>query len=161
MMNYKLNYSLILIVIGLKCVFAQSFNQDKTALGNFMKRMYTNTKFEGVKVIDDYDLQYFISTITLEKSKYSSTSSMNRVAQVKAQSQANTFFNGSEITSDLIIKTTETGKKAENSQTTIETIEVIKENAHGFTQGLELLTNFENEDGTKMVFIFFRELKPK
>ena len=41
----------------------------------------------------------------------------------------------------------------------VETIESIKENASGFTQGLELLTNFDNADGTRMVFIYYREMK--
>lgn len=54
--------------------------------------MYNAKPFEGVKVIDDYDHQYFISVISLETDKYSNPSIMNRVAQVKSQSQANVFL---------------------------------------------------------------------
>ena len=36
---------------------AQSFNEDKTAFSNFLKRMYTAKPFEGVKIVDDYDPQ--------------------------------------------------------------------------------------------------------
>lgn len=148
-----------LFILSFYQLNAQSFNEDKTALANFVKRMYNNTKFEGVKVIDDYDHKYFISELSLEKAKYNSPSTMNRIAQVKAQSQANLFFNGSSISSDLIIKTSERKDTGTTTNTTIETIETIRENSAGFTQGLELLTNFDNDDGTRMVFVFFRELK--
>ena len=138
---------------------AQSFNEDKTTFANFIKRMYTASTFEGVKVVDDYDHKYLISVLSLEKAKYASNpSAMDRVAQVKAQSQANTFLNGATISSDLIIKTTEK-KSKDSTSVLVETIESIKQNAMGFTRGLELLTNFENADGTRKVYVFMRELK--
>jgi len=137
---------------------AQSFNDDKTAFTNFLKRMYTATPFEGVKIVDDYDHQYLVSVISLDKAKYTNPSDMNRVAQVKAQSQANTFLNGASITMDMVIKTTETTSK-DSTSTLVETVESIKQNSMGFTQGLELLTNFENADSKRMVFIYYREIK--
>jgi hypothetical protein len=84
---------------------------------------------------------------------------MNRVAQVKAQSQANTFLNGANISMDIIITTKETKDSANNTTTIVESIERIKQNSLGFSQGLELLTNFENADNRKMIFIFIREIK--
>lgn len=138
--------------------YSQSINDDKISLTNFIKRMYNSTPFEGVKVIDDYDHQYFISVLSLEKSKYPNEAMMNRVAQVKGQSQANIFFNGSTISSDLVIKTTE-NKSTDKPSTAIETIESIKENAMGFVKSMELLTNFDNPDGKRMVFIFYKEMK--
>jgi hypothetical protein len=136
---------------------AQSFNEDKTAFSNFLKRMYISTPFEGVKVVDDYNHQYLVSVISLDKAKYSNPSIMDRVAQVKAQSQANTFLNGASISMEMVIKTTEQSTKGV-SNTLVETIESIKQNSTGFTQGLELLTNFENSDSKRMVFIYTREL---
>ncbi len=158
----KLIYCGATFCLLLICVIAnaQSFNSDKTSLASFVKRMYSAKPFEGVKVVDDYDHKYFISVISLEKAKYTSESTMNRVAQVKAQSQANTFFNGSIVTLDLVIKTTEK-KDKEGSGSITESIETIKENASGFTQGLELLNNFENADATRMVFIYYREIVNK
>ena len=136
---------------------AQSFNEDKTAFSNFMKRMYTANPFEGVKIVDDNNNQFIISVISLDKAKYSDPSVMNRIAQVKAQSQANTFLNGATISMDMVIKTSE--KTTSNSNTTlVETIESIKQNSSGFTQGLELLTNFDNADGKKLVLIYMREI---
>jgi 6-pyruvoyl-tetrahydropterin synthase len=136
---------------------AQSFNENKTAFANFIKRMYTATPFEGVKIIDDYDHQYLVSVVSLEPAKYTNQSIMNRVAQVKAQSQANTFINGASITMDFVIKTSE---KTHNDTTTtiIETLESIKQNSLGFTKGLELLNNFNNQDLSRMVYVYYREL---
>jgi len=137
---------------------AQSFNDDKTAFSNFLKRMYTASPFEGVKIVDDYDSEYLISVISLEKDKYTDPSVMNRVAQVKAQSQASTFLNGATISMDMVITTSEKTSK-DSTITLVEIIESIKQNSIGFTQGLELLTNFENPDSTRMVWIYYREIK--
>jgi hypothetical protein len=153
----KNNLTVILLFIVFSS-FSQSINDDKTSLTNFIKRMYNSAPFEGVKVIDDYDHQYFISVLSLEKSKYSNEAMMIRVAQVKGQSQANIFFNGSTISSDLVIKTTE-NKSTDNSSTAVETIESFKENAMGFVKSMELLTNFDNPDGKRMVFIFYKLMK--
>ncbi len=149
---------IFLICIGGN-ISAQSYNDDKTAMANYLKRMYNATPFEGVKVLESAEGNFFISVISLEKAKYTSQSTMMRVAQTKAQSQANTFFNGSTISSDFIIKTTEEKQKdATNSKTTIETIEAIRENSIGFVKSMELLTNFDIEDGKRMVFVFYKEI---
>ena len=150
---------ILFTIINVNWASAQSFNEDKTAFSNFIKRMYTSSPFEGVKIVDDYSNQYLISVISLDKAKYTDPSTMNRVAQVKAQSQANTFINGASISMDMVIKTTETTDSTSNTNTIVETVESIKQNSSGFTQGLELLTNFDNSDGKRMVFIYMRELK--
>jgi hypothetical protein len=137
--------------------FGQSFNEDKTAFTNFVKRMYMSTPFDGVKIIDDYDHQYMISVIGMDKAKYTDPSIMNRVAQVKAQSQVNTFLNGASIDMSLVVRTTETTEENKTKVTT-ESIEQIKQNSMGFSQGMELLSNFENADGKKMVYIYMREI---
>jgi 6-pyruvoyl-tetrahydropterin synthase len=138
---------------------AQSYNDDKTAFTNFLKRMYTVTPFEGVKIVDDYDHQYLISVISLDKAKYTTESIMFRVAQVKAQSQASSFLNGSTISMDMVIRTAETKDSTQNSKTITESVETIRENSTGFTQGMELLTNFDNSDNLRKVFIYCREIK--
>lgn len=156
----KNNLAVVLLLFIAFSSYSQSINDDKTSLTNFIKRMYNSAPFEGVKVIDDYDHQYFISVLSLEKGKYPNEAMMNRVAQVKGQSQANIFFNGSTISSDLVIKTTE-NKSADKPSTAVETIESIKENAMGFVKSMELLTNFDNPDGKRMVFIFYKEMNKK
>jgi hypothetical protein len=153
----KIKVSIFLLFIAISG-YSQSINDDKTSVTNFIKRMYNSAPFEGVKVIDDYDHQYFISVLSLEKGKYPNESMMNRVAQVKGQSQANIFFNGSTISSDVVIKTTE-NKSTDKPSTAVETIESIKENAMGFVKSMELLANFDNPDAKRMVFIFYKLMK--
>ncbi len=147
------------INISISC-HSQGYNEEKTSMTNFLKRMYVAAPFEGVKVVEDYNTKYFISVVSLEKAKYTSQSIMMRVAQVKGQSQANTFFNGSTISSDFIIRTTEEKHKgATESKSTLETIETIKENSFGFVRAMELLTNFEIDEGKRVLFIYFKDLK--
>ena len=133
---------------------AQGYNTEKTDLTNFLVRMYENAPFEGVRAVDDYEQQYLISVLTLEKAKYPNESAMFRVAGVKAMSQASRFFNGSSITSDLIIRTSE---KSDGTGDT-EMIETINEKSVGFVKSLELLTNFDIENG-RMVFIYFTPIR--
>ena len=58
----------------------------------------------------------------------------------------------------MVITTTET-KDSTSTKSTVEMIESIRENSVGFVQGMELLTNFDTEEGTRMVFIYYREMK--
>lgn len=153
------NILVITIILTSSFSFSQSFNEDKTSLTNFIKRMYNSTPFEGVRVIDDYDHQYLVSVISIEKAKYTSESTMNRVAQVKAQSQASTFLNGATISMDMLITTNETKDSTNSIKTITETVEQIKQNSVGFSKGLELLTNFDKSNGLIMLFIYIRELK--
>jgi len=148
----------LVILVSIKS-YGQGFSDEKVSLTNFIKRMYTAKPFEGVKIVDDYDHQYLISVISLEKAKYTSESIMNRVAQVKAQSQASTFLNGATISMDMVITTKEFKDSTNNVKTIVETVEQIKQNSVGFSQGLELLTNFDNTDNLRMVFIYIREMK--
>tara|TARA_B110000091_G_C13731469_1_gene439249 strand:+ start:747 stop:1265 length:519 start_codon:yes stop_codon:yes gene_type:complete len=150
---------LLLLFVGFTfSSFGQGFNDDKTAFSNFLKRMYNSSPFEGVKLVEDYDNEYIISVLSLEKGT-KSFSILSRVAQVKAQRQVSTFFNGSTVTAEFIIKTTEEKADSSEVQTTVETIEKIKENSVGFVNGLELLTNFDIEEGKRMLFIYIKKIE--
>jgi hypothetical protein len=63
---------LLLACFLLQClgVGAQSIGQEHQNLAAFLKRMYLAAPFEGVKIVEDYDNQYLISVIALEKAKY-------------------------------------------------------------------------------------------
>lgn len=145
--------SMILLLSGLPAK-AQNYNAERTALTNFLIRMYNSAPFEGVKVVDDYDNTYLLSVLSLDKSKYPNESAMNRVASVKAMSQASRFFNGSNITSEMIIRTSE---KSDGSGDT-EIIENIKENSIGYVKQLEMLTNFPAREDNWQVFMFFKKM---
>ena len=133
--------------------FSQNYNQERTALTNFLIRMYENSPFDGVRAVEDYENAYLMSVVKLDKTKYKNDSDLNRVASVKAMSQASRFFNGSNISSDLIIRT------SENEEHVLETeiIENIREHSSGYVKQLEQLTNFPSSDN-KVVFIFLTPL---
>ena len=135
-------------------IFSQSYNQDKVALTNFLIRMYENTPFEGVKAVNDYDNAYLMSVVKLDKGKYKSESALNRVASVKAMSQASQFFHGSNITEELIIKTTDKADGTSDS----EIIENIRQNSVGYVKQLEQLTNFPTPDDFQ-VYIFITPIE--
>ena len=137
--------------------FAQDYSADKTTLANFLKRMYNQTQFEGVKIVEDYDNQYFISVLSLDKSKYKTNNAMMRVAQVKALRQASEYVNGGKITSDLVIRTTEVKDSIGSTTVSEETIEKI--HSVGFVQGIELLINFVSADNSQEVFIYIRKIE--
>ena len=129
---------------------AQAYNAERIELANFLTRMYKSAPFEGVKVIEDYNDHYLMSTVVLDPAKYNNNlSAINRVASVKSMSQASRFFNGSDISTDMIIRTCQ--KSA--GDTDVEVLETIKENSVGYVQALEQLTNFKNQEGW-MVYIF-------
>ena len=148
----KLLISSILLIITL-ISYAQNYNSDRVTFTNFLVRMYNNAPFEGVRIVDDYDNTYLISVVTLDKAKYKTDAVVNRVASVKAMANASRYFNGSNITSDIIIHTTEkTGGKSDT-----EIIESIREHSVGYVKALEQLTNFTREDGMQ-VFVFIKKI---
>lgn len=148
----KRHLSIILLFVALG-VNAQSYNSDRVSFTNFLVRMYKNAPFEGVRAVNDYDNAYLISVLALDKSKYKTESVLNRVASVKAMAQASRYFNGSSITSDMVIRTTE----KEGGKTDTEIIENINEHSIGYVKALEQLTNFTRSDGLQ-VFIFIKQL---
>lgn len=135
----------IKILLGLTALLAicspsssQNYNREKQSWVNYIIRMYNNAPFEGVKAVDDATSQYLIVVLSLDPTKYGNNeSTMGRVAAVKAQSQASRFFNGSDVTTDIIIKTSE-----EEEDASTEIIESIKEHSAGMVKSLELLTTF-------------------
>lgn len=155
-----MNFSKVAILVLLICLSntlaAQSYNEDKTSFVNFVKRMYTSSPFEGVKIVEGYDKNVMISVVAIEATKYPSESIRNRVAQVKAQEKASTFVNGAEISLDVIISTKETTDGNNQVTKVTESMERIRQSSTGFSQGLELLTTFESNDKTKIVYIFGR-----
>jgi hypothetical protein len=153
---------LFLFVVLLFCdvnVFAQGYSEEQVSLANFLRRMYNQTKFEGVKIVEDYDNRYLISILGLEKSLYKKQSDMFRVANVKAMRQASEYVNGATVVSDLIIRTTETkDSTGAKSKVSVETIEKVR--SVGFVKSMELLINFTPaDDDTQMVFIYSRKIE--
>ena len=147
-------FFLLMFVLLPILMVAQNFNADKTALTNFLIRMYKHAPYD-VKVVNDYSDNYLVSAVVLDPAKYGGNeSTMLRVASVKAMSQASRYFNGSSITADLLITTKEDAEGNANT----EIIEKIKENTVGYVNQLEHLSNFTNDDG-KQVFLYVKQIK--
>ena len=144
---------LLALILMPSVFFAQGFNADKTALTNFLIRMYKHAPFD-VKVVNDYSDNYLVSAVVLDPAKYGGNeSTMLRVASVKAMSQASRYFNGSSITADLLITTKEDAEGNANT----EILEKIKENSIGYVNQLEHLSNFTNDEG-KQVFLYMKQI---
>ena len=147
-------FCFLLLILMPTAFYSQSFNADKTALTNFLIRMYKHAPFD-VKVVKDYNDNYLVSAIVLDPAKYGGNeSTMQRVASVKAMSQASRYFNGSQISMDLIITTTEQSDGEVNT----EVIEKIKENSIGYVNQLEHLSYFDNDSGQK-VFLYVKQME--
>ena len=78
---------------------------------------------------------------------------MDKVAQIKSNQQANAIFNGSTISSDIIISTEQNGKGITTSS-----LEVIREQTMGFVKGLIALMKFDHNG--KKVFVYYQAINP-
>lgn len=154
--------NICLLLLLIVCQFAassQSYNQEKTALTQFIIRMYKVAPFTGVKVFRDYEHHYLISLVKLPAAGYSSESVMDRVAEVKARAQVSQFINGSHISYDAVISLpAEDGSASKAPKSDIN--ELIKESSIGYVDAVEQIATFIDEKETdKKVFIFLRELE--
>lgn len=138
-------------------VFSQSYNQEQTALKNFLVRMYKSAPFEGVKVVSDYENDYLLSVVTLKKSANTSESTTNRIAQVKSSRQVSQYINGiTFIDSQTIIYTNPNQKEEKPIE---EMTDMIKENSIGFTKAMEILTVISDEQ--KLCYMFIKKIDQK
>ena len=92
-MNYK---TLFLLVIGLIASFAQAQTMDESrvVLGNYLMRQYMVEPTDGCRIYDDLTNTYLISIVTLDKTKYKKSSDMYRVAQLKSMRNAGEYLGG-------------------------------------------------------------------
>ena len=152
-MKIKTIILLISLIIGAQ-VFAQGFDQERTALRNFLVRMYKANPFEGVKIVSDYDNNYVLSVVLVKCG--TSESAMNRIAQVKSQRQVSQYLNGVVTTeSETIIRTTE---KVKENKSIEEITDIIREHSIGFTKAMEVLTVIDAKDNQKC-YMFYRRVE--
>lgn len=150
----KVLFLSVLAIVSFVNSFAQSYNQERIALENFLVRMYKNAPFEGVKIVSDYNNTYLLSVVLVKKS--GSESTMNRIAQLKNSRQVSQYLNGVISTeSETIIRTTENVKE---EKTVEEITDIIKENSIGFTKSMEVLKAFDANYKEKC-YMFFRKVE--
>lgn len=144
---------LSLLCAASQCL-AQSYDQERTALKNFLVRMYKAEPFEGVKIVSDYDNNYLLSVVLVKNSGNETT--MNRIAQVKSQRQTSQYLGGIVTSeSETIIRTTE---KVKEEKTVEEITDIIRERSVGFTKAMEVLTAFDAANGQRC-YMFYRKVE--
>jgi len=140
---------------------SQDNGGEKVGIGNFVRRMYNAQSFDGVKVLQTQDgLDYMVSVVALKKDPTRAANVESRIASVKAKAFASQYVNGSNVSSEVIIVTTEQ-KTKDSTITKTEMRELLKESSMGFAEGMELLINFESNDGKQVVYVYYREIKKK
>ena len=147
---------ILLFILGVTMAvstFSQSYDQERTALKNFLVRMYKAEPFEGVKVVSDYDNNYLLSVVLVANNDQSETA-RNRIAQVKSQRQVSQYLGGLvQVSSETIIRTTE---KVKEEKSVEEITDIIKENSIGFTKAMEVLTVIDTPNKQKC-YMFYRK----
>lgn len=145
---------LLMVMTITSQLFAQSYDQERAALRNFLVRMYKASPFEGVKIVSDYENYYVLSVVLVKNGTSESTT--NRIAQVKSQRQVSQYLNGIiTIESETIVRTTENAKE----EKTIEEItDVIREHSIGFTKAMEVLATIDVSNSQKC-YMFFRKVE--
>ncbi|WP_337788425.1 hypothetical protein [Phocaeicola plebeius] len=151
---YKVIILVIYFVFSQNMCFSQSYNQEQTALKNFLVRMYKSAPFEGVKVVSDYENNYLLSVVTLKKSANTPESTTNRIAQVKSSRQVSQYINGITFIDSQTIIYTNPKQKEENPIE--EMTDMIKENSIGFTKAMEVLTVISDEQ--KLCYMFIKKI---
>lgn len=145
----------ITLLCGMIALQAQSYDQERMALKNFLVRMYMAEPFEGVKVVSDYENNYLLSVVLVANNGQSETA-RNRIAQVKSQRQVSQYLGGLvQVSSETIIRTTE---KVKEEKTVEEITDIIKENSIGFTKAMEVLTVIDAANNQKC-YMFYRKVE--
>lgn len=122
-------------------------------LSDFVVKTIKKKAFDGARIISAPANKYLVAVVTLDNSKYTSASMRDKAASMKAKQMTNTLVNGSVITSDIVIKTEESEKAA-----TVSSTEIVKENAMGTINGLELLKAQEiNPNQTTYIYYSHKE----
>ena len=137
-------------------LFAQDFGGDKVGLINFIKRMYTNNPFDGIKLMQNDDSRnYLICVVSLKNDPNKTESVIFTIADAKARAKVSQYFNGSNTSTELIIISKEEKSTTTNLSST-ETTEILKETSAGYINGIELLTNFVSSSKAERVFVYYK-----
>lgn len=154
-MNTKKLLSITIIIMITAPLFAQSYNEEKTALTNFLVRMYNNAPFEGVKVVSDYENNYLLSVVLVKKGS-STASALDRIAQVKSARQVSQYLGAlTRVDSETIICMTE---KPITGEAVNEITDIIKENSIGYAKSMEVLKAFDVNNGVERCYMFYRNI---
>jgi hypothetical protein len=123
-----------------------------TTLDAFITDVLKKNLVDGARFISAPGKKYIFTSISLENEKYTSSEMRDKVSLMKAKQLMNSLLNGSTLTSEQILRTDETDNRTEVTNT-----EIIRENARGFIQGLELLFSREITP-QKTTYVYYAQL---
>lgn len=137
---------------------AQSYNSDLYELGQHVQRMYLNEPFQGARIVENVDNCYLITVVA--ESPGENDYLVQRKAEVKGMSYANTFINGAHVSQNTIIHMKMNSKGYSDEE--IE--DFFEARSMGYVQTMQVISTFTDSQGKK-VFVFCKQLpmpdKPK
>lgn len=150
---------LLILILFSSTVFSQDFGGTKVSISNYIRRVYTNQPFSGVKILQsEQESSYLITVVEMTYDPNKSESTQNQIAAIKARASVSQYFNNS-YTSIQTMIVTDTSLSEQNVSTSPRIIEILKETSSGYAMGLELLSKFRPTNSSQVVFVFFREIK--
>ena len=153
----KILVSIINLLVFL-CLNINAQTDIQLKLEDFIKSKYSSTSFEGVKIVSLGEAQFLVSMAVTSDANHKTTSTLNRVAMIKARRETLKFINGSSITSETILETSET--VSDRSVNYYESFfDRIKENSAGWVQGMSVLTSWYSNNGKDYVLAIYNEIK--
>lgn len=159
MVRSRVNLLVLLVTLcaGLSLcqLMAQTIDLERQSIGRYAQRMYENTSFEGIQLVDANGGQYIIAILSLDEKDYRSRSTMNRVATVKANSMISKYFNGSNVVSSSIVHL-EYDSDSLVVNSTIE--DSIREVSMGQVKAVELFS--ASQYNNLSVYVFGRKICP-
>lgn len=137
---------------------AQSYNSDLYELGQYVQRMYLDEPFQGARIVENVDNCYLITVVA--ESPGDNDYLIQRKAEVKGMSYANTFLNGAHVSQNTIIHT----KMNSRGYSDEEIEDFIEARSMGYVQTMQVISTFTDSQGKK-VFVYCKQLpmpdKPK
>ncbi len=164
MMKKTLLFLFILNVTFCSNLVAQTSIQDKYTiedggadyLADYIINLYKKGRFDGIKLLDMNNATYMISAGTVTMSDYKKTSSMRRVAKLRAKSNIIKFINeGSQLTNEMF-DFYEEGEKNGRSNYEAYFKEITTEKSSGFVGGMQTLSTFKHE--SDFIYIIYKKI---
>ena len=137
-------------------LYSQQFSSNEVAVGDFVKRMYDQKPFKGVRIIQDSSTNYLISVVVYQINTFENEHLLNRTATLQARSNAGLFVKEAAITSETIINTS--GKAVSDSgKTKTEMVDFVKKVREEWGLWMDLLTSFDVLEGKERVFVYINK----
>lgn len=159
MKNYLFVTCLVLVttIAYTQTVMELPVNESNAELANYIKNKYLSEPFEGVKILETTNGTYLVSLGVVSTADYKDQSSKDRVAVIKARRNVLQYLQGSIVTSEQILTTSEsiTAKGVSYYE---QYMDKITESSAGFVDGMTTLTTFNSKDNKEYIHAIYSQL---